>query len=62
LEKSTSNVLSLKLKTSGGIRKDANGIYQTYEISGIESRSVFVLLYYTSKASKLGRPRSAAER
>jgi hypothetical protein len=55
-------VLSLKLKTSGGIRKDANGIYQTYEISGIESRSVFVLLYYTSKASKLGRPRSAAER
>jgi hypothetical protein len=40
LEKSTANVLSLKLKTSGGISKDANGIYQTYLIDGIDSQTL----------------------
>ena len=42
---SSTKILNVNLKTSGGISKDANGIYQTYQIDGIDAQSL-------TKASK----------
>jgi hypothetical protein len=36
----TTNELVIKIKPSGGISKDTTGIYQTYEIAGIDSQTL----------------------
>jgi len=40
LELDTNNKLKVNLKSGGGISQDSNGIYQTYEIAGIDPQTL----------------------